>query len=211
MEIWNNQIAKPPSSLSKLRNRLFFCHQMLLLEAWISLKLDVLYSMILQEMLLNTFTGYTDLSVDICFYCHFFVQHVHKIMIINIVYPYCRVGRTARLGEKGDSILFMQPVEVDYLQELEKHGVSLTEYPVLKILDSFPLYGPTHGGKKSVFLDLHPWLISLQRALESFVGSEVIIPFLYHTMSWSIAPQFPSLFIPIYLHFKFLIISHDIS
>ncbi|CAN1297533.1 DEAD-box ATP-dependent RNA helicase 17 [Linum perenne] len=83
-----------------------------------------------------------------------------------------RVGRTARLGEKGDSILFMQPVEVDYLQELEKHGVSLTEYPVLKILDSFPLYGPTHGGKKSVFLDLHPWLISLQRALESFVGSE---------------------------------------
>ncbi|CAN0923790.1 DEAD-box ATP-dependent RNA helicase 17 [Linum grandiflorum] len=83
-----------------------------------------------------------------------------------------RVGRTARLGEKGDSILFMQPVEVDYLQELEKHGVSLTEYPVVKILDSFPLYGPTHGGKKSVFLDLHPFVVALQRALESFVVSE---------------------------------------
>ncbi|CAL1408155.1 unnamed protein product [Linum trigynum] len=84
-----------------------------------------------------------------------------------------RVGRTARLGEKGDSILFMQPVEVDYLKELETHGVSLTEYPIVKILDSFPLYGQTpRGGKKSVFLDLHPWLLALQRALESFVTTE---------------------------------------
>ncbi|KAH7865580.1 hypothetical protein Vadar_008560 [Vaccinium darrowii] len=38
-----------------------------------------------------------------------------------------RVGRTARLVERGDSLLFLQPVEMDYLQELEKHGVSISD------------------------------------------------------------------------------------
>jgi len=76
----------------------------------------------------------------------------------------CRVGRTARLGEKGESLLFLQPVEIDYLQDLEKHGVALTEYPVLKVLDSFPLYGQKNI-KKSVFVDSHPWVLCLQKAL----------------------------------------------
>lgn len=80
-----------------------------------------------------------------------------------------RVGRTARLGERGDSILFLQPIEMDYLKELEKHGVSLSEYPLLKVLDSFPL---KQGVKKFVDLEFHPWVMSLQRALESLVGSE---------------------------------------
>jgi len=84
----------------------------------------------------------------------------------------CRVGRTARLGEKGESLLFLQPVEIDYLQDLEKHGVSLTEYPVLKVLDSFPLQ--KNYTKKSVFLDSHPWVLSLQKALEAFIMSKVI-------------------------------------
>ncbi|KAJ6877649.1 hypothetical protein NC651_030420 [Populus alba x Populus x berolinensis] len=38
---------------------------------------------------------------------------------------WCMVGLTALLGEEGDSLLFLQPVEVDYLQDLKKHGVSL--------------------------------------------------------------------------------------
>lgn len=83
-----------------------------------------------------------------------------------------RVGRTARLGEKGDSLLFLQPVEVDYLHDLEKHGVSLTEYPILKVLGSFPLYGQVYRARKFVSLDLHPWVLYLQRALESFILSE---------------------------------------
>lgn len=85
----------------------------------------------------------------------------------------CRVGRTARLGEKGESLLFLQPVEIDYLQDLEKHGVSLTEYPILKVLDSFPLYGQKNYTKKSVFLDSHPWVLCLQKALEAFIMSKV--------------------------------------
>ncbi|KAK9948135.1 hypothetical protein M0R45_003723 [Rubus argutus] len=59
-----------------------------------------------------------------------------------------RVGRTARLGERGDSLLFLQPIEIDYLKELEKHGVSLAE--------------------KFVSIDAHPWVLALQKALESF-------------------------------------------
>ncbi|CAK9159238.1 unnamed protein product [Ilex paraguariensis] len=83
-----------------------------------------------------------------------------------------RVGRTARLGEKGDSLLFLQPVEIDYLQDLEKHGVSLTEYPLLKLLDSFPLYGRMHHVKNLVSLEMHPWVLSLQKTLESFISTE---------------------------------------
>uniref|UniRef100_A0A2P2KY60 ATP-dependent RNA helicase n=1 Tax=Rhizophora mucronata TaxID=61149 RepID=A0A2P2KY60_RHIMU len=84
-----------------------------------------------------------------------------------------RVGRTARLGEKGDSLLFLQPVEVDYVQDLEKHGVSLTEYPIVKVLDTFPLYGQVHRVKKLVTVESHPWVLSLQQALESLVLAKV--------------------------------------
>ncbi|KAK7304017.1 hypothetical protein RJT34_15004 [Clitoria ternatea] len=83
-----------------------------------------------------------------------------------------RVGRTARLGERGESLLFLQPVEIDYLQDLEKHGVSLTEYPLLKILDSFPLHGLKNYIKKSDFIESHPWVLCLQKALEAFIVSK---------------------------------------
>uniref|UniRef100_A0A803MF66 ATP-dependent RNA helicase n=1 Tax=Chenopodium quinoa TaxID=63459 RepID=A0A803MF66_CHEQI len=83
-----------------------------------------------------------------------------------------RVGRTARLGQKGDSLLFLQPIEYDYLQELEKHGALLTEYPLQKVLDSFPLYGQKHFSRKFVSIEMHPWLIGLQKALEGFITSQ---------------------------------------
>ncbi|XP_057967446.1 DEAD-box ATP-dependent RNA helicase 17 isoform X2 [Malania oleifera] len=83
-----------------------------------------------------------------------------------------RVGRTARLGERGDSLLFLQPVEMDYLRELEKHGVVLEEYPILKVLDSFPLYDLKQRVKKFVSLEMHPWVLSVQKALESFISAE---------------------------------------
>lgn len=82
-----------------------------------------------------------------------------------------RVGRTARLGEKGDALLFLQPVEMDYLQDLQKHGVLLEEFPVLNALDSFPLYGQKHK-KELLSLEVHPLVVSLQRAIESFISAE---------------------------------------
>ncbi|XP_059431819.1 DEAD-box ATP-dependent RNA helicase 17 [Corylus avellana] len=86
-----------------------------------------------------------------------------------------RVGRTARLGERGDSLLFLQPVEMDYLLDLEKHGISLTEYPLLKVLDSFPLYNEKNYVKKVLTLEFHPWVLLVQKALESFILSEPTI------------------------------------
>ncbi|KAL9242174.1 hypothetical protein vseg_016200 [Gypsophila vaccaria] len=83
-----------------------------------------------------------------------------------------RVGRTARLGQKGHSLLFLQPVEMEYLQDLEKHGVSLSEYPLLKVLDSFPSYGQKHPGKKFVSVEMHPWVAGLQKSLEGFISAE---------------------------------------
>lgn len=67
----------------------------------------------------------------------------------------------------------MQPVEMDYLKDLEKHGESLTEYPLLKVLDSFPLHDQKRHVKKFLTLELHPWVLSLQKALESFVVAQV--------------------------------------
>lgn len=34
-----------------------------------------------------------------------------------------RMGRTARMGQSGDGVLFMMPHEVDYLTQLYEHGV----------------------------------------------------------------------------------------
>lgn len=83
-----------------------------------------------------------------------------------------RVGRTARLGERGDSLLFLQPTEIDYLQDLRNHGVSLTEYPLVKVLDSFPARGRKHFVEKFVSLESHSWIMFLQRAVESFIAAE---------------------------------------
>lgn len=83
-----------------------------------------------------------------------------------------RVGRTARIGEKGEALLFLQPIELDYLKDLELHGVSLTEYPFQKVLDSFPVNGERPRKRKEISLDMHPWIMSLQRLLEGFVVAE---------------------------------------
>lgn len=64
---------------------------------------------------------------------------------------------------------------MDYLQELEKHGVGLAEYPMLKVLDSFPLYGQKLHAKNFVSLDLHPWVLALQKGLELFISAEVLV------------------------------------
>lgn len=77
------------------------------------------------------------------------------------------------MGESGDSLLFLQPVEMDYLQDLDKYGVSLTEFPLLKVLDSFILYGQKPRVKKFLTTESHPWILSLQNGLESVIKREV--------------------------------------
>lgn len=78
------------------------------------------------------------------------------------------------MGEKGEALLFLQPVEIDYLHDLQKHGVSLKDYPLQKVLDSFPLPGQKHSNRKLISLEMHPWVLLLQKAVESFISSEVL-------------------------------------
>ncbi|KAL3535495.1 hypothetical protein ACH5RR_003956 [Cinchona calisaya] len=96
-----------------------------------------------------------------------------------------RVGRTARLGEKGESLLFLQPAETDYLQDLEKHGVLLREYPLLKLLDGLSSHGLKKHVKKFVTIEMHPWVLSLQKALETFISTTPRIKKLARTAFWS--------------------------
>lgn len=70
-------------------------------------------------------------------------------------------------------MLFLQPTETDYLQDLQNHGVSLTEYPLVKVLDSFPVRGRKQFVEKLVSLESHSWIMFLQRAVESFIAAEV--------------------------------------
>lgn len=85
-----------------------------------------------------------------------------------------RVGRTARLGQKGDSLLFLQSVEMDYLKDLEKHGVSLAEFQLQKVLETFRVFGQKHLAKRILSIEMHPWLVGLQNALEAFIAKEVV-------------------------------------
>ena len=45
-----------------------------------------------------------------------------------------RVGRTARLGARGDAVLFLLPSERAYADELRAHGVALAEEPPASLL-----------------------------------------------------------------------------
>lgn len=96
-----------------------------------------------------------------------------------------RVGRTARLGEKGESLLFLQPLEFDYLQDLEKHGVALREYPLLEMLDGFSAHGVQKHVKNLVTIERHPWVLSLQKALETFISTTPKIKKLAQNAFWS--------------------------
>ncbi|MQL86828.1 hypothetical protein Taro_019370 [Colocasia esculenta] len=83
-----------------------------------------------------------------------------------------RVGRTARLGDKGEALLFLQPVEIDYLHDLQRHNVSLSEFPLQSYVDSFPVHSQKNYGKNLLSLDMHPWVSTLQKAIENFLSGE---------------------------------------
>jgi len=56
---------------------------------------------------------------------------------------YChKVGRTARIGTQGRSLLFLQPAEKDYIGVLASHSIVLTEYLLEDLLsESLKCYG----------------------------------------------------------------------
>uniref|UniRef100_A0AAZ3RUW6 ATP-dependent RNA helicase n=1 Tax=Oncorhynchus tshawytscha TaxID=74940 RepID=A0AAZ3RUW6_ONCTS len=66
-----------------------------------------------------------------------------------------RVGRTARIGAKGSSLLFLTPAEMSYVTSLANHNISLSEMKMEMILstlmldDRFKVRGKYDGKKSS--------------------------------------------------------------
>ena len=79
------------------------------------------------------------------------------------------------MGEKGDALLFLQPIEVDYLQDLKIHGVDLTELPLKKTIDTLSVGFLKNRSHEALSIEAHPWILALQNAVESFVSGEVLI------------------------------------
>ena len=48
------------------------------------------------------------------------------------------MGRTARLGQAGEALLFLLPSERGYLAHLAAAGHALQELPLLPLLDALP-------------------------------------------------------------------------
>lgn len=49
-----------------------------------------------------------------------------------------RVGRTARMGQAGEAVLFLLPSEAPYLPLLGGHGVRLATLPLDPVLAALP-------------------------------------------------------------------------
>ncbi|CAM6098811.1 unnamed protein product [Calypogeia fissa] len=83
-----------------------------------------------------------------------------------------RVGRTARLGQAGEAILFLQPCEIDYLDVLQKHSVTLKELPLPKLLDVLPTDRKRKQSDEFNAVETHPVASYMHLALETFVSKK---------------------------------------
>ncbi|KAK6470902.1 putative ATP-dependent RNA helicase DDX31 [Huso huso] len=90
-----------------------------------------------------------------------------------------RVGRTARIGTQGSSLLFLTPTETDYLGVLGSHNISMSEMKMEDILASLMLEDEVKGrgqwgNKKShgaVQQEVRERATVLQTEFENFVHS----------------------------------------
>ncbi|XP_056140432.1 probable ATP-dependent RNA helicase DDX31 [Lampris incognitus] len=88
-----------------------------------------------------------------------------------------RVGRTARIGAKGNSLLFVTPAETAYITELANHNISLSEMKLLNILsnlmldDTYKGRGKYHSktSSKALEQEVRERATVLQTEFENFV------------------------------------------
>lgn len=52
-----------------------------------------------------------------------------------------RVGRSARVGHKGNGLIFLEPSEIDYLKELNKLNISIKELKLESVMECLNLEG----------------------------------------------------------------------
>ena len=75
-----------------------------------------------------------------------------------------RVGRTARMGQKGRSVIFLQRAESDYIGVLEERGMQVSEMGLVQVLAELNVDDDEAGGNA----DMPPGL-QLQKQLERLV------------------------------------------
>ncbi|XP_026200019.1 probable ATP-dependent RNA helicase DDX31 isoform X3 [Anabas testudineus] len=91
-----------------------------------------------------------------------------------------RVGRTARIGGRGSSLLFLTPAETAFITELANHNISLSEMKLLDILstlmmdDTYRGRGKYHSKSSSKALEqeIRERATVLQTEFENFVHSD---------------------------------------
>uniref|UniRef100_A0A6Q2YQB7 ATP-dependent RNA helicase n=1 Tax=Esox lucius TaxID=8010 RepID=A0A6Q2YQB7_ESOLU len=91
-----------------------------------------------------------------------------------------RVGRTARIGEKGSSLLFLTPAETAYVTSLANHNISISEMKLETILstlmldDRFTVRGKYDSKKSSGALEqeVRERATVLQTEFENFVHAD---------------------------------------
>lgn len=80
-----------------------------------------------------------------------------------------RIGRTARMGRKGKSVLFLLPSEQPYLLKLKEYNLQISKLDIIKLLDALPGFRPCMG---TVYADQHPAANALLRRLEVSVAMD---------------------------------------
>eukprot|EP00898_Chlorokybus_atmophyticus_P003249 jgi/Chlat1/3925/Chrsp26S04189 len=83
-----------------------------------------------------------------------------------------RVGRTARAGQTGEAVLFLQPHEMEYIKVLHKQGVELQEIQLQDVMMHAPGAAVQRGKqRRQVTLDSDDSAFTIARQLEAFVSS----------------------------------------
>lgn len=84
-----------------------------------------------------------------------------------------RVGRTARIGLKGNALLFLTPAEVEYLDILKQHGISPEELLVNDVLKTLAVSSGDAKLKTAKYVDqkAQESATELQNSFEDYVLS----------------------------------------
>uniref|UniRef100_A0A669DDC3 ATP-dependent RNA helicase n=1 Tax=Oreochromis niloticus TaxID=8128 RepID=A0A669DDC3_ORENI len=86
-----------------------------------------------------------------------------------------RVGRTARIGARGSSLLFLTPAETAFITELANHNISLSEMKLQDILSSLmfdDVYKGRGNSSKALEQEVRERATVLQTEFENFVHAD---------------------------------------
>jgi ATP-dependent RNA helicase DDX31/DBP7 len=87
-----------------------------------------------------------------------------------------RIGRTARVGHKGEALLFLLPTEMPYQELLASKGAHLSKQDLCALLGSLPMGSAAHRvGKAALVAELHPASLMMLRRIEAVTSARADI------------------------------------